>query len=61
MTCRDCAEGRQFSDGGIYCVQYGMFIRPTHECTLPGAKEKAADGDTPADPPQAEERKQKYA
>lgn len=57
MTCRECAEGRRFSDGGIYCVQYGMIIRESHECTLPGAKEKPPAVATPTDLPEAEERK----
>ena len=56
MRCRECVHARRFSAEGIYCVQYGMIIRNGHECTLPGAKEKAADGGTSADPPEAEER-----
>lgn len=43
MKCRECAEARRFSDGAVYCVQYGMIIREGHECSLPGAHEKTAD------------------
>lgn len=43
MKCTECAEARRFSDGAVYCVQYGMIIREKHECSLPGAHEKTAD------------------
>ena len=56
MRCRDCAHARRFSADGIFCVEYGMIIREGHECTLPGAKEKPADGGTSADQPGADER-----
>ena len=56
MKCEVCEHARAFSADGIYCVEYGMIIRNGHECTLPGAKEKAADVAAPADPPEADER-----
>lgn len=56
MKCTECAEARRFSDGAVYCVQYGMIIREKHECRLPGAHEKTADEATSADPPEGGER-----
>lgn len=56
MRCTECAEARRFSDGAVYCVQYGMILREKHECSLPGAHEKTADEATPADPPEGGER-----
>ena len=40
MTCRECANGKEFAEGGMWCRRYGMVIRAEHECTLPGAREK---------------------
>lgn len=56
MKCRDCAEGRKFSAGSVYCVMYGMIIREGHECTLAGNREKEKDADVaaPAEPRKAE-------
>ena len=44
MKCRECAEGRRFSEGGVWCVQYGMIIREDHECTREGGRLRE-DGD----------------
>ena len=44
MKCRECAEGRRFSEGGVWCVQYGIIIREDHECTREGGRRRE-DGD----------------
>lgn len=59
MKCRDCAEGRKFSAGSVYCVMYGIIIREGHECTRKGGKpnDKAAEdpGDHRGDSTNADE------
>jgi hypothetical protein len=57
MKCTECAEGKRITSRKILCLLYGMIIREYHECDRPGAHEKSADEATPADPPEAEERK----
>ena len=52
MKCRDCAEARRFSTEAVFCVQYGMILSNSHECTLPAAREKE---DPPVLPTPAEE------
>ena len=51
MRCDKCAEAREFSEGAVWCVRYGMIIRADHECSLPGAHKKTADAATPAGAP----------
>ena len=58
MRCADCAEGKRITSRKVLCIAYGMILPESHECGRPAAreKEKAADGGTPADLPEAEER-----
>ena len=44
MKCRECAEGRRYAEGSVWCVQYGMIIREDHECTREGGRLRE-DGD----------------
>jgi hypothetical protein len=39
MRCRECAEGRRFAAGSVYCIRYGMIIREEHICRFMGGKE----------------------
>ena len=57
MRCAECAEARRFNQTGIYCAWYGIIMSETHECSLPGAKRKAADGGTSATGPSEEQTK----
>lgn len=58
MRCAECAEGKRFSAESVYCLQYGMIIRDSHECTLPGQKEKTADvGASAGVPSETDERR----
>ena len=47
MKCKDCAEGKRYAAGSVFCKQYGMIIREEHECIREGARirerERAAD------------------
>ena len=52
MKCRACEHARRFSAEAFFCVQYGMIIRDTHKCSLPGAREKE---DPPVLTPPAEQ------
>lgn len=45
MKCKECAEGRRFSEGGVYCVHYGIIIREEHECTREGGRLREGDDD----------------
>ena len=45
MKCRDCAEGRRFSAGSVFCLQYGMIIREDHDCTQKGGRLRERDED----------------
>ena len=45
MKCKDCAEGRRFSAGSVFCVQYGIIIRDEHECTREGGRRRERDED----------------
>lgn len=44
MRCRDCAEGRRFTEDSYYCVMYGMIIREKDKCTRKGARRREEDG-----------------
>ena len=45
MKCKDCAEGRRFSAGSVYCIPYGMIIREDHECQQKGGRPRERDED----------------
>lgn len=51
MKCKECAEGKRFAEGSIYCIQYGIYIREDHECTREGARirERERDADHTGD------------
>lgn len=34
MICKNCPEGRMFTDESVNCIHYGMIIRADHECKL---------------------------
>lgn len=45
MKCMDCAEGRRFSTGSVYCIPYGMIISEDHDCTQKGGRPRERDED----------------
>ncbi len=49
MKCKECAEGKRFADGSVYCIHYGMIIREDHECTREGARIRERDAGHPED------------
>ena len=51
MKCKECAEGKRFAEGSIYCIQYGIIISAEHECDREGAKirERERDADHTGD------------
>ena len=38
MKCRECAEGRKYAEGSVFCIQYGMIVRADHECIRDGSR-----------------------
>ena len=46
MKCRECAEGKQYAEGSVWCIKYGIIIREDHECTREGGRlREDGDGD----------------
>ena len=47
MKCKECAEGKHFAEGSIYCIQYGIIVSAEHECDREGARirERERDAD----------------
>lgn len=46
MRCRECEHSRMHSQGAVWCVEYGIYIRADHECSLEGRRkrERTEDG-----------------
>ncbi len=51
MKCKECAEGKRFAEGSIYCIQYGIIVSAEHECDREGARirERERDADHTGD------------
>ena len=45
MRCRECEHSRMHSQGAVWCVEYGIYIRADHECRLEGRKKRERDDD----------------
>ena len=45
MKCRECARGKRFAEGSVYCILYGMIIREGHECERAGFLQRGRDED----------------
>ena len=51
MICKECPEGRRFTEESVNCVHYGMILRADHECKLErgkqldGAEDNGQDGE----------------
>lgn len=49
MKCRECGNGKPIAEDGVYCVQYGIIISRSHECTRKGARRRERDEDRRGD------------
>lgn len=51
MKCKECAEGKRFAEGSIYCIQYGIIVSAEHECDREGTRirERERDADHTGD------------
>lgn len=45
MICKNCPEGRRFTEDSVNCILYGMIINANHECRLEGGERHDGDQD----------------